>query len=194
MTAMSSIKTWTARLLVACLAISLLAALLPQPAAASPVAKPRCSTSHTVKQGDTLVAIGLKYHVTPYTIADANKLLSPYTIYVGQTLCIPSSNVSGSLSAKYANAFAAYFTAGFSPDGIYVQPYYYPKNMAWVKGDNAGDKGKHFVKIGKLNSKNTANSRVYFILPAELKKAKSLTVCLKNVLTDYSQCVTFPPK
>jgi hypothetical protein len=121
-------------------------------------------------------------------------MVAPYTIYVGQRLCIPEKDVSGSLASKYANALAAYFTAGFSPKGIYVQAYNYPNHTAWVKGDDAGTKAKSFVKIGKLNARVTGSSRVNFTLPAELKKAKSLTVCLKDILSDYNQCVTFPAK
>jgi LysM repeat protein len=190
-----AVKTLTSRLLLACLAFSLLAALLPQSAtAASLSAAPKCGTPYTVKQGDTLAAIGNKFDVKPYTITNGNKMASPYTIYVGQRLCIPEKDVSGSLAGKFANALAAYFTAGFSSGGIYVQPYNYPKNAVWVKADNLGDKLKNFVKVGRLNAKNTGNSRVNFTLPTELKNAKTLTVCLKNILTDYNQCVVIPPK
>ena len=189
------IKTWTSRLLMACLAFSLLGALLPGPVtAASLSATPKCGTPYMVKQGDTLAAIGKKFEVKPYTIADGNKMVSPYTIYVGQKLCIPEKDKNGSIPGKNANALAAYFTAGFSPKGIYVQPYNYPKHPVWVKGDDAGTKAKTFVKIGKLNAKATGNSRVNYTLPSELMKAKTLKVCLKDILSDYNQCVTIPPK
>jgi len=195
MIAKRAIKTWTSRLLMAFLAFSLLAALLPRPvAAASLTATPNCGAPYTVKKGDTLAAIGKKLDVTPYTIADGNKMVKPYTIYVGQRLCIPEKDKTGSLAGKYTKTPAAYFTAGFSPKGIYIQPYNYPKNPAWVKGDDAGDKVKSFVKIGRLNARNTGDSRVNFTLPSELKDAKSLTVCLKDILSDYSQCVTIPPR
>jgi hypothetical protein len=189
------LKTWTSRLLVALLALSLLAALLPQAeAAASSSAAAKCATAYTIKQGDTLATIGKKFDITPHSIVVENKMGVPYPIFVGQRLCIPDKDVSGSLAGKYANAPAAYFTAGFTPNGIYIQPSNYPKNPVWVKGDNLGDKVKKFVKIGRLNAKATGNSRVTYTLPAELKNAKTLTVCLKDILSDYNQCVTIPPK
>ena len=40
----------------------------------------------------------------------------------------------------------------------------------------------------------TESVRVTFTLPTELKKAKTLTICLKDILSDYNQCVTLPPK
>jgi hypothetical protein len=184
------LKTWTSRLLVALLAFSLLAALLPQAeAAASPSAAAKCATSYTIKQGDTK-----KFDIKPQSIVVENKMAIPYPIFVGQRLCIPGKDASGSLASKYANAPAAYFTAGFTPNGIYVQPSNYPKNPVWVKGDNTADKVKNFVKIGRLNAKATGNSRVTYTLPTELKNAKGLTVCLKDILSNYSQCVTLPPK
>ncbi len=64
----------------------------------------------------------------------------------------------------------------------------------WVKGDNAADKVTSFVKIGRLNARATGNSRVTFTLPSELKKAKTLTICLKDILSDYNQCVTSRPR
>jgi hypothetical protein len=187
--------TWISRLMVALLLLSLLAALLPQAeAAASPSAAARCATTYSVKQGDSLAAIGKKLDIKPYSIAVENKMAIPYPIFVGQRLCIPEKDSNGSLASKYANALAAYFTAGFTPNGIYVQPSNYPKNPVWVKGDNTADKVKNFVKIGRLNAKATGNSRVTYTLPSELKNAKGLTVCLKDILSDYSQCVTLPPK
>jgi hypothetical protein len=188
------LQTWISRLLVALLVLSLSAGLLPQVASAAPAAAPNCATTYSVKQGDSLAAIGKKFDIKPYSIAIENKMGVPYPIFVGQRLCIPEKDSNGSLASKYADAFAAYFTAGFTPNGIYVQPSNYPKNPVWVKGDNTADKVKNFVKIGRLNAKATGNSRVTYTLPTELKNAKGLTVCLKDILSNYSQCVTLPPK
>jgi LysM repeat protein len=189
------IITWVSRLLIAFLAFSMLAVLAPQTASAAPLsAKTKCGTPYIVKQGNTLSSIGKKFDISAYSIVEENSLKSPYTIYVGQRLCIPENNKNGSLSSKYANAQAAYFTAWFWTDGIYVQPFNYPKTTTWVKGDNPGDKIKNFIKIGRLNTKNTGNNRVHFTLPSDLRKSTSLTVCLKDITTDYNQCVFIPPK
>lgn len=45
--------------------------------------------THTVRQGETLFTISLRYGVAWSTIAEANDLASPYVIYPGQTLVIP---------------------------------------------------------------------------------------------------------
>jgi LysM repeat protein len=45
--------------------------------------------THTVRAGETLFRISLRYGVPWQVIAEANGLESPYVIYVGQTLVIP---------------------------------------------------------------------------------------------------------
>jgi LysM repeat protein len=45
--------------------------------------------THTVRAGETLFRISLRYGVPWQVIAEANGLESPYVIYVGQTLIIP---------------------------------------------------------------------------------------------------------
>jgi LysM repeat protein len=194
MIARNAVTIWAARLLMVILVLSMSAATVPEVAVAAPAAKSKCGTPYIVKQGDTLANIGKKYDVSSYTIVNENNLKSPYTIYVGQKLCMPENNKSGSLAGKYANAQAAYFTAYFWAGGINVQPYNYPKTTVFVKVDNAGDRSKNFIKIGRLNTKNTGNNRVHYDLPTDLKSAKSLWVCLKNLTTDYNQCVLIPPK
>ncbi len=55
----------------------------PQPPIAS------CRAYHTVTWGDTLNRLGAWYGVSPWAIAQANKIYNLNLIYRGQTLCIP---------------------------------------------------------------------------------------------------------
>ena len=58
----------------------------------NPVTKPtRAGGSYTVASGDTLFSIGRKYSVSPYTIADLNKLPHNKALALGQSLKIPAS-------------------------------------------------------------------------------------------------------
>ncbi|MDB1089067.1 LysM peptidoglycan-binding domain-containing protein [Streptomyces sp. ACA25] len=45
--------------------------------------------THTVRSGETLYSIGRQYGVPWQSIASANNIRAPYTIYVGQILVIP---------------------------------------------------------------------------------------------------------
>lgn len=46
-------------------------------------------TFHRVMFGETLFAIARHYRVNPWAIAQANGLLNPNLIFIGQVLCIP---------------------------------------------------------------------------------------------------------
>lgn len=50
----------------------------------------RLPTWHHVARGETLYSIGRLYNVSPSAIAQANGLLNPHRIYVGQQLYIPA--------------------------------------------------------------------------------------------------------
>jgi murein DD-endopeptidase MepM/ murein hydrolase activator NlpD len=52
---------------------------------------PREVTLHHVKTGETLFSIGRTYHVSPYMIAEFNRLPKPYALRTGQALRIPSA-------------------------------------------------------------------------------------------------------
>jgi LysM repeat protein len=76
-------------LLSAVLILSLLGASAPQPVLAA-----KCAATHFVKAGDTLAKISDYYDVPVKDIAAANNLTQPYTISIGQALCIPEKTTS----------------------------------------------------------------------------------------------------
>jgi LysM repeat protein len=54
-----------------------------------PAGPPRAPQYYTVRPGDTLFSIALRYGVSAQTIVIANNLINPNVVYVGQTLTIP---------------------------------------------------------------------------------------------------------
>ncbi|MEP6624132.1 MAG: LysM peptidoglycan-binding domain-containing protein [Acidimicrobiia bacterium] len=50
---------------------------------------PRAATEYTVRSGDTITAIAVRYHVAPAAIVLANRLRGPDHLTIGQTLIIP---------------------------------------------------------------------------------------------------------
>lgn len=48
-----------------------------------------CGSYYTVQRGDTLIRIGLRYNVSPWSIASANRIYNMNRILVGQRLFIP---------------------------------------------------------------------------------------------------------
>ncbi len=65
----------------------------PAPTAQPPAATsaPGLPTTYTVKPGDRLFSIGRQFGVSPYAIAQANRIYYPYIIYPGQVLTIPAA-------------------------------------------------------------------------------------------------------
>lgn len=184
---------WMERGLAVLLVLALLVSLLPVAASAATLAKAKCDHTYEVRRGDTLAKIGDRYGFNPNQVVYVNDWNAPYTIYVGQKICIPVKSQSGlsKLEAKYANAVAAYFVAGRSGDSILVYTYNYPKTSVLVKVDNASDSIKKFSDVGSINIGQTGNNKTWkFKLPASLKNAPQLTVCLKDRTTSYLQCVT----
>jgi LysM repeat protein len=75
-------------------------------------AKPATNdTTYTVKSGDTLSGIALKYNTTYQKLAEYNNIANPSIIYVGQKIRIPRMYQIGDIviyngSVHYANAYA----------------------------------------------------------------------------------------
>lgn len=190
---LTSPSGWIARLLGILLALSLLASAMP--ALAAPAAKvdwEDCWRTYEVKRGDSLRSISSKFGINAGSIVHETELDPPYTLYVGQRLCIPRKNVKDAptISTSRRSAFAVYFTAGRDGSDILVYTYNYPKVTVLVKGENAGKSGWKLVDIGKINIASAGNRKTWrFRLPTELRVIK-LLICLKDKKSGYLQCVS----
>jgi LysM repeat protein len=164
-------------------------ASFPSVEVAAAAAKTTCDKTYEVRRGDTLQKIGDRFGYAPSQVVYVNSWKAPYTIYVGQKICIPTSKVENppKVNSTYANAPAAYFTAGRTASDVLVYPYNYPATNVVVKVDNAGDSVKKYIDVGRFTIGNGKTWR--FKLPAELKNAAKLTICLKDMSTSNLQCV-----
>lgn len=59
------------------------------PTLPAPVPTPGTPSSYTVRPGDTLFSMAVRFRTTPYALQIANHLANPNFIYPGQTLIIP---------------------------------------------------------------------------------------------------------
>jgi nucleoid-associated protein YgaU len=60
----------------------------PSQPAAQPV-RAGCRVQHLVRYGDNLIRLGQHYGVSPFAIAEANRIYNLNHIFAGQYLCIP---------------------------------------------------------------------------------------------------------
>lgn len=190
---LTPLARWLARGLSVLTVAALLLALFPAAVSAAPLAVPKCSTTYEVKRGDTLNKIGSLYGKATNQIAYANNWVKPYTIYVGQRICIPAANKSDlpKLESKYVNKLAVYFASGrMKSDEIAIYTYNYPSTTVLVKVTITGDSARKFYTVGTINIAEVGNRKAWsFKLPTALQKASSLYICLKDTTTSYLQCV-----
>ncbi len=77
------------RLIRSLLIVTMLFSIISLPAYAAPAQT--CADYHVVQVGENLYRIGLQYGVTYDILMQANGILNPNMVYVGQTLCIPGT-------------------------------------------------------------------------------------------------------
>lgn len=187
------VPEWLVMAVASLLVVSLLAVSLPTSVHAAPAAKISCAFDYRVRKGDTLAKIASRYGVKPVDIVRVNKMHKPYSIFVGQRICIPNISKEGfkDIPKVNANALAGYFVVSWNPKGIKIQATNFPKkNNYYVKVDDLKDGIKKWIKLGTFRTtKKGSNSRI-FKLPPELQGAVSLKVCLKNARTNSLTCNT----
>jgi LysM repeat protein len=72
--------------------------------AAAPAASPGgsgCAQFYTVRPGDTLYRIALRFNTTVWKLTQLNGLSNPNRIYVGQTLCVKPVKPGGGVSSGF---------------------------------------------------------------------------------------------
>ena len=145
-----------------------------------------CASHYTVKSGDTLSKIASAYDVSLTQLADANNLKSPYTIFVGQSLCIPAGG--SSTSSGGTTTTVPSLTATKSKETLTVQVKNYPKNTGYfirVKPTS----GTSYEKVGTLYLDGKGNGKATITLTSnQLIKASQLDVCLKNIINGKLYC------
>ena len=168
---------------------SLLLAALPQSAFSA--VDETCQATYVVKSGDYLAKIADAYDVTWLAIASANDLKSPYVVFVGQKLCIPAKSSSGSTggTGSSSSSKTPKVSAVLSGNKLDLSASNLPTNSFYfVKVDDAAKVGLVWYRIGVVSTGKDDAATRSFTLPDDVKNAKSLNVCLKNIVTDAVAC------
>lgn len=87
------------------------------PATAQQAAPTPATTPYVVQPGDTLSGIAKAHHLTTAAIAQANQLTGNLTIYVGQTLALPSGNATGTNGVFMATPRDPSYAAAIAASG-----------------------------------------------------------------------------
>jgi LysM repeat protein len=173
-------------LLSVILALVLLASALPQTSAGAVT----CKFKHTVEAGDTIQYLANLYQVEWTEIAEANDLLPPYTITVGQVLCIPSGTEPAGTTNKKDDK---------NPPKLDIVP---QMNHVYVSVENFAPKTSYYVRvfprdanvsyrIGVFTTNKEGDFADWFKIPGYVPRSAKMGVCVKNVWTDAVSCVKY---
>jgi LysM repeat protein len=177
------------------LVLSLLATALPLQRASASVLAVTCSTYHTVASGETVSSIAAKYNITVAELATANDLKEPYTIYVGQRLCIPGTTAPAATETATVKGPNFTIKAEKDPSYITITTVGYPKKTPfYVRLVTGKFPDINTVKIGTIRTDKTGAATRTFKIPKNFRTLSSFNVCLKNAFTDELQCNLYVPK
>lgn len=181
--------TFAARLLLVLVVFALFLALTLGVQTALAGDRRSCRDYYTVKSGDSLAKIAGKYRVHWRAIVEANGLKDPYTLFVGDSLCIPGRESGDYERGKAPTDPAASFTVTYLGRNIQITTYNFPKRHEYnVKVDDAGDRHTRWSKVGILSVPKNGNTSKTFELPSSLRNEKRLNVCLKDRANDALIC------
>lgn len=178
------------------LAAAFLAASMPQMAyaAPAPAVTQTCARYHNVVSGDTLSALSVTYDVSVAELAAANNLKEPYTLVIGQRLCIPGSTTSSSgTSSSTSSSSTSKPVIAVERDGkfLVISVANFPKKGNYYVKIKKGHWGTNtpWYKIGIFRTKKNTDVSRSFKLPSNFYDPSLITVCLKNAKTDSVTCM-----
>jgi LysM repeat protein len=165
------------------LVFALLAIAPPKPAQA---AGSKCVKVHIYAAGETKAQIAKAYGMSWKNIASNNKLHAPYNLKPGQKLCIPAAS---RIKIKYT------ITAAVTSSQVIVSVNLYPSHTIFqVKVRGTGSNASGWYSLGNMWVDKNNLVKSSFVIPAELKGASSLNVCVKNMETNELICKTAAKK
>ena len=166
------------------LVITLVLAALPVSTASAVV----CKYKHTVQAGETLHYIAQLYNVNWLDIAKANDLKDPYTIAVGDKLCIPGGEAPAEKPDKDKKEASMEVYSGLGHVLVAVENF--PAKTPYYVRLEVPQTGVQ-LKIGNFRTNKEGDFTDYFPVPSSLRRYPEMIVCVKNAFTDAASCVKY---
>ena len=173
------------------LVLALLAASAPAAALAAPLAA-TCVRNYVVQSGDTLSGIADTYKLTVAELAAANNLTAPYSLFIGQQLCIPGTVTTTTTTTASSSDSDKPISVEFGVTTITVKFTKLTKNSAYLVKIMKVERGDlDWVKLGKFKADKKGNGSATFKLPKNLRDATYIQICAKNMSDDKVVCARF---
>jgi LysM repeat protein len=174
-------------LLCITLLLTLVLSVFPQ----SPAAAVTCKYKHKVVQGETLTTIANFYGTSWLKIAEANNLVAPYTVTVGQVLCIPEGEkgASATPTSKKGKLPVLQVVSGISQVLVSVENF--PKRTSYYVRVYPSNISVSY-RLGVFTTNKEGDFTDWFKLPRFISRSSMMTLCVKNVWTDAASCLKYP--
>jgi LysM repeat protein len=146
---------------------------------AIPASAASCTQWYTVKSGDTLYKIGLKFGVSWTYLAKINHISNPSKIYTGQTLCVSttSSGTSSGTTSGYAGYPYFFIQSVSRNNSVTIKGYNYPANTKFdVYMGPYGTKGTGGYYVTSFNSGKGGTIAKTFPIPPELVGSTKIAI------------------
>ncbi|MEJ2601581.1 MAG: LysM domain-containing protein [Anaerolineales bacterium] len=158
--------------------------------AAQPAQAASCAFYHTVSYGESLSWIGSYYGVSWTAIADANNIKSPYTIFPGNRLCIPTGARYTYYNPTYY--YPTYYPYYYDPPSgwdyqiigavrnqtVTIQTSNFPDNVYFEVRIGCWNCGKGMTKVTDLDSDRGGTFKQVFNIPAAYAGYSTLQITL----------------
>jgi LysM repeat protein len=179
------------RLLTVVLALTLAISMVGF--AVQPARAASCAFYHTVSSGESLSWIGSYYGISWKSIAQANNIKSPYTIFVGEQICIPTGaryTYTGyyypynyHYPYNYYNYYAPtawdYRVIGvIKGQTVTIQTHNFPDNVYFEVRIGCAYCGSALVKVTDMDSDRGGTFKQRFSIPSQFAGYSSLEISL----------------
>ena len=158
-----------------------------------PATKPVCKTYHTIRWGETLYKIGMRYNLTWKPIAQANNLVDPNRIFAGQVLCIPSSappstNPSSNNPPPSSSSIPSFFITGVTRNKqVSIKTNNFPPYQDFrVTMGRFGTKGMAGIEVAETHSGAGGSFSATYSIPRALRGLDKIAIRLENSSGYYS--------
>lgn len=145
-----------------------------------------CSTLHTVQPGENLFRISLRYGVSWTVVAQANNLENANIVYVGQQLCIPTSD--GTTTPPPVGTIPTFAIVGVvANQSVTIQTSNFPANQQFdVLMGAFGTRAVNGIWVTSTPSGNGGSFTTTYTIPADLRGSNRIAIRLQSSSGYYS--------
>ena len=157
---------------------------------ARPAQAAECRTYYTVRRGETLYKIGLKYNLLWTVIAQANGIANPNKIYAGQALCIPvrAQPAPGTSPRPAPGVIPTFAVLSVVRDQtVTIRTANFPANQKFeVRMGGIGAQGRNGSLVTTTDSGAGGAFTATYTIPAALRGQSQIAIRLESLSGYYS--------